>query len=267
MAFPLKQPRTFLYNADTFYFAWEKGKLVMNQNKMRWMAGFCLTGILVCCGGCVWELDRQPSFAFPETEITEPEQETRPCLEFPHTLPGSGLVMEAQRPYNGPYWEDGSGQVVEGVAGVELYNPSDRMVDFLSVVLDCEGKKLYFFVYQLPPNSRCLVLEKARQPLGDSSVLDCRELGFRWNYQELSRIQLDYLGLGTQLTVINRDARRQDHVTVWYKRYVKEGDYYLGGIAYSAHMFFLQPQERRTITPEFYEAGNVKIVAIQLSTT
>lgn len=236
----------------------------MKRKKMRWVTGICLLGCMIGCSGCNGMLSQPPSFALPETESTELSQHPHMTIEFPHTLSGSGLVMEGLIPYDGPFWEDGSGDTVEDVAGLQLYNPGERMLEFLSVVLECGGERLYFFVYQLPPNSRCLVLEKTRHTYRDLPVVDCRELSVRWDYQDLSRIQLDYLGLGNWLTVINRDARRQDHVTLWYKRYEQEGDYYLGGIAYSAHVFFLQPQERRTITPAHYEAGSAKVVAIQL---
>ena len=241
-----------------------KGELAMKQKKIRWVTGICLLGCMISCSGCEASFSQAPSFALPETEATGSSQQMQTNVEFPHTLSGRGLVMEALISYDGPFWEDGSGDTVERVAGLQLYNPSERMVEFMAVVVECGGKRLYFFVYQLPPDSRCLVLEKSRNTYQDLPVAECRELSIRWDYQDLSRIQLDYLGLGPWMTVINRDARRQDHITLWYKRYEPEGDYYLGGIAYSEHVFFLQPQERRTIAPKYYEAGSTKIVAIQL---
>ena len=236
----------------------------MKQGKIRWVTGICILGCMISSSGCGESFYQPPVFAAPETETTQLSQQTQEGVEFPYTLSGSGLVMEALISYDGPFWEDGSGDTVEHVAGLQLYNPSECMVEFLSVVVECGGKRLYFFVYQLPPDSRCLVLEKCRNTYQDLPVVECRELSVRWEYQDLSRIQLDYLGLGPWVTVINRDARRQDHITLWYKRYVPEGDYYLGGVAYSEHLFFLQPQERRTIAPKYYEAGSTKIVAIQL---
>ena len=231
---------------------------------MRLLTGLCFAGFCICCVGCNGQAGNNLSFAPPETEISEPSQEIQTGITFPHTLQGSGLVIESLISYDGPYWEDGSGEMVEAVAGLKLYNPTKRMVKFLSLVLENAGHKLYFFVYQLPPESYCMVLEKGRCHYENESILACRELSVRWEYQELSRLQLDYIGLGPHLTIINRDARRQDHIVLWYKRYDKESGCYLGGTAYSAHLFFLQPQEQRTILPTHYEAGNSKIVAIQL---
>ena len=95
-------------------------------------------------------------------------------------------------------------------------------------------------------------------------VTACQELCVRWDQQEFSREQVDYVGLGPLLTVINRDARELKHVTLWYKQYVQEEDYYLGGGVHSAHVFFLQPEERRFLTPEHYDAEHARIVGIKL---
>lgn len=200
-----------------------------------------------------------------QAESTESVQIQPVQTEFPIPLSGGALVAEKLVSYQGPFWEDGSADIVENVAGLMLYNSTDRMVEFAAVVLEQAEDQLYFFVYRLPPKSRCLILERDRKPCQEE-ISACRELCVRWDYQELSREQLDYVGLGPLLTVVNRDSHRQEHVILWYKQYVKSDDYYLGGVAYSAHMFFLQPQEQRTIMPEHYDAGNARVVAIKLET-
>lgn len=233
--------------------------------KGKWLRRGMVLGLAAALGS-LWGCGIMPrsSSAVVFTEATEPSKPQPVQLVFPHTLSDSTLVAEELVSYYGQYWEDGSGDMVENVAGLMLYNPTDRMIEFGAVALEQAGEQLYFFVYQFPPMSRCLVLERDRKPCRAQGVTACRELSVRWDHQELSREQLDYVGLGPMLTVVNRDSRRQDHVTLWYKQYEKEGDYYLGGTAYSAHLFFLQPEERRTITPEHYHAGSAKIVAIKL---
>ncbi len=233
--------------------------------KGKWLRRGMVLGLAAAFGslcGCGM-MPRSPS-AVVFTEATEPSKPQPVQLAFPHTLPDSTLVAEELVSYHGQYWEDGSGDMVEDVAGLMLYNPTDRMIEFGAIALEQAGEQLYFFVYQFPPMSRCLVLERDRKPCRAQEVTACRELSVRWDRQELSREELDYVGLGPMLTVVNRDSRRQDHVTLWYKQYEKEGDYYLGGTAYSAHVFFLQPEERRTITPEHYYAGSARIVSIKL---
>lgn len=195
-------------------------------------------------------------------EKTEPTRAPTP-LTFPVAQTDSALVAEGVQLYSGPYWEDGSGETVEGVAGLMLYNPTENMLEFAAFSVEQAGEQLYFFVYRLPPKSRCLVLEYRRKTCDMESITAYRELCVRWGTQEMSRAQIDYVGLGPKLTVINRDDRQIEHVTVWYKQYMKTEDYYLGGAAYSAHLFYVQPQERRTVTPEHYEAGYARIVGIE----
>lgn len=197
-------------------------------------------------------------------EGTEGEQITVMPLEFPVTLSGGMLVAEELVSFQGAYWEDESGDLVENVAGLMISNPTNRMVEFASFVVEQAGERLYFFAYCLPPYSRCLVLEYNRKSSDSGLVTACQELCVRWDQQELSREQVDYVGLGPLMTVINRDARQLKHVTLWYKQYVQEGDYYLGGAVHSAHVFFLQPEERRSIVPEHYHAGHARIVEIEL---
>lgn len=201
------------------------------------------------------------------SQATEPVQTvTEPSgLSFPYTLPDSGIVVEGTVKYSGTYWEDGSGETVTEISGLMLYNPSQRMVDFGAICLEQDEKRLYFFVYCLPPGSRCLVLEKSRHPYSEQAVTVCRELTTRWDYQELHDEQVRYMGFGEQLTVVNHSAKQQRHVTLWYKRYDHDEGYYVGGVAYSAHLFRINPQEQRTLTPDHYDAANAKIVAIELN--
>lgn len=233
--------------------------------KGKWMRRIAALGSVMSMSllwGCAGQTPSQTTPVW--TPLPEETQVQMTAVTFPVMLPDSALIAEKLISYRGPYWEDGTGDQVENVAGLMLCNPTNRMVDFAAFVLEQASQSLYFFVYRMPPESRCLVLEHNRKNWQQADVTDCRELRVRWTYQEMSREQLDYLGFGPQLTVINRDCRTQNHVTVWYKQYVKEGEYYLGGAAQSAHLFFLEPQEHRTITPEGYNAGNARIVSIRL---
>ena len=197
-------------------------------------------------------------------EATQAQEVVATPLEFPVTLSGGTLVAEELISFQGQYWEDGSGEQVENVAGLMISNPTNRMVEFASFAVEQAGQRLYFFVYCLPPQSRCMVLEYNKKSCDPKLVTACQELCVRWDQQELSREQVDYVGLGPLLTVINRDARELKHVTLWYKQYVQEEEYYLGGGVHSAHVFFLQPEERRFITPEHYDAEHARIVGIEL---
>lgn len=200
--------------------------------------------------------------AFVQEAVTKATK-TEP-LTFPLKLESSTLVVEEIVRYQGPFWEDGSGEQVENVAGLMLYNPTDRLIEFAGFALRENEKTLYFFVHHLPPKSRCLVLEKNRQPCDGEQITQCRELSVRWSHQELSRDQIDYVGLGPTMTIVNRDPRELNHVVVRYKRYMGSGDYYLGGTVFSVHLFNLRTEERREVQPEHYITSDARIVGIEI---
>lgn len=220
-----------------------------------------LAALGIFCGCSGQEKADAPVFYTVPVETT---QNHSVSVQFPITLPDSGLIAEELRLYRGAFWEDGSGDFVEDVAALMICNPTKRMIAFASFAVDTPQGQLYFFAYRLPPNSRCLVLEYNRKSCDPEKISACRELTVRWDTQELSREQIDYVGLGPMMTIVNRDSRQLEHVTVWYKQYVHAEDYYLGGKVYSAHLFFLQPGQRRTVTPEYYDAAHARIVAIEL---
>ncbi|MBE6947346.1 MAG: hypothetical protein E7454_03760 [Ruminococcaceae bacterium] len=220
-----------------------------------WMIGMGLVVSLLW--GCSSEVIQEYPVA------SKPEQCISAAVQS-GTQPSSGSLLIAEKliSYDGPYGEDRSGDAVVGVAGLMLYNPTDRMIEFGVFALRQGSQQLYFAVSQLPPMSRCLILEKTRKPYQSGEIADFRELCIRWEYQQMSKQQLDYLGFGPQLTLINRDGRVQQAV-VRYKKYVREGAYYLGGEAYCISFLQLQPGEHRTILPEHYHTADTRIVAIE----
>lgn len=217
-----------------------------------------LAGMLLCACG---EKNAGPGEGTALLPILlEMSWEQEPSVTFPCTL-ADGLVAEALTAYNGPFWEDGTGAEVSGVAALMLCNTGSRMIEFAAVTVEQGGRTLHFFVYDLPPGSRCLVAEWLRQSFSEEGIRVCQAGILRWSYQELSREEVDYLGTDEKLTVVNRTARPQN-ITVRYKRYDKEGDYFLGGMAFSAHFFRIEPQKPKTLTPEYYHAGKARVVSV-----
>ena len=218
-----------------------------------------LTSCILC--GCS-EQSHTESPTFVRDVVTKVAK-TEP-LKFPLELENSTMVAEEIVCYQGAFWEDGSGEQVDNVAGLMLYNPTDRLIEFAAFALKEKEKTLYFFVHHLPPKSRCLVLEKNRQACDVEKIIQCRELSVRWSHQELSRDQIDYVGLGPTMTIVNRDPRELSHVVVRYKRYVGSGGYYLGGTVFSVHLFNLRTEERREVQPEHYITSDARIVGIDI---
>ena len=232
--------------------------------RRKWLKNALILVVAWLLCGCACESETE--VAVFQTNATGATQIRPVSMTFPAALQDSRLVIEELRQYQGPYWEDGSGDFVEDVAALMICNPTDRMITFAAFAVETPEATLYFFAYRLPPQSRCLVLEYSRKSCDPQQALDCRELMVRWAAQELSREQINYVGFGPQMTIVNRDSSPLRRVTVWYKQYVPSEDYYLGGAAYSAHLFCVQPEEQRTVMPEYYDAAHARIVAIELQT-
>lgn len=220
---------------------------------MTWLVGF----MLCACGENVSGLEAR-SAVLPV--FSDMPSEPGAAVTFPCTL-ADGLVAEKLIAYDGPFWEDGTGGEVSGVAALMLCNTGPRMIEFGAVTVEQGGRVLHFFVYDLPPGSRCLVAEWLRQPFSEEEVRACHAGNLRWSYQELSREKVDYLGTDGVLTVVNRTAKAQN-ITVRYKRYDQEGDYFLGGMAFSAHFFGAEPQRPKALAPAYYHAGQARVVSV-----
>ena len=234
------------------------------RGNLKWKYISLVLAVVGLLCGCA--VETKTEVAIFQTDPTATTQMRPISASFPIALPDSRLVVEELRQYQGPYWEDGSGDFVEDVAALMICNPTDRMIAFAAFGMDTPDGTLYFFAYRLPPKSRCMVLEYGRKSCDPKKVLACRELMVRWDTQELSREQINYVGCGPQMTIVNRDSRKLDRVTVWYKQYVQTEDYYLGGAAYSVDLFCIQPEEQRTFMPQYYDAAHARIVAIELQT-
>ena len=230
------------------------------MRKFQWLIWAIVAVILLA--GC--SVQPMPRTTRPTVQTPAKKEETKD-LQFPCVLP-DGLVAEQLTSYSGPYEEDGSGAYVENVAALTVYNPTQQMLAFGAFAVEQAGQTLYFFVQQLPPESRCLLLAYDKKQHDSSEITACRELSIRWEYPDFSRQQLDYLCLGPEITVINRDSRVLPQVTVWYKSYDRTEDCYIGGIAYAVHLYDMQPGEYRTVRPEHYDASTGKIVGIELKT-
>jgi hypothetical protein len=225
------------------------------MGKQRFILLMAALAVLLCACEKKASASRERSVEAP-TFFSDPEA----AVAFPCAL-ADGLVAEKMITYDGPFWEDGSGEAVSGVAGLMLSNTGSRMIEFGAITVEQGGRMLHFFVYDLPPGSRCLVAEWQRQSFSEEVPQGCRVGILRWGYQELSREEVNYVGTDEVLTVVNRTTKTQS-ILVRYKCYDKEGDYFLGGMAFSAHFFGAEPQTPKTLAPEHYHAGKARVVSV-----
>lgn len=199
---------------------------------------------------CQWLLIHARPFSAP------------PTPSFPMKVEGTTLQVRQLLRYEGPFWEDGTAETVDGVAAVMVENTGGEFVSRGAIVLQWEGQTLVFELYVLPPGERMLVLEKDRQELPKTQP----ELCYGWSYGEypeyVGQVSVEEAG-GVTMTVENRSGERIPLVQICYKTRNRESGIFLGGIAYTVEVRNLRPGERRQVTPFRYVCGNSEVVRIQ----
>lgn len=228
------------------------------MGKQRLILLMAVLVVLLCACGEKTPVFRESSAEEPV--LLDMHWSPESAVDFPCAL-ADGLVAEKLLAYDGPFWEDSSGEAVSCVAGLMLSNTGSRMIEFGAITVEQGGRMLHFFIYDLPPGSRCLVAEWQRQSFSEEELQGCRAGILRWGYQELSREEVNYVGTDGYLTVVNRTPKTQN-IVARYKRYDPEKDHFLGGMAFSAHFLGAEPQTPKTLAPEHYHAGKARVVSV-----
>ena len=207
--------------------------------------------------------ESQASFmpAVKQTEPTVQDMDLPQQSALPYGLDG-GLVAEELTEYEGPYVEDGTNEPVSGVAALMLYNSGSRDISSGMVAVTQGERILHFYVTWLPAGERALVLEYDRAAYSREPVTGCRSLGVQWECFYPAGGSVWITESGAALTVGNRSARTIEGIRLRYKTYIKEGNFYLGGITYSAYVGTLNSGKSRETNPSHYALGSAKVVAV-----
>ena len=97
------------------------------------------------------------------TQPQSPGTETEPSLlAEPDELAQAGLELVSTGSYTGIYMEDGSDEVVSGVAMLVLDNISDQTIQYAAFTLTGGSQELHFTLSTLPPGERIVLLEQNR---------------------------------------------------------------------------------------------------------
>ncbi len=182
-------------------------------------------------------------------------------LALPLILAEGGLVVEEVFQYSGEYWENGTPETVENVAAILISNPGRRMIEYAAIRLECGSRQLHFFLYDLPPGEKCLVLEKEGKVLcGD--VTAATFLGIRWCVYDLAPEQVRWVGRDDTLVVGNLTAWTIEELCLRYKRYDANRGCFLGGVSFSVRAELVAGQEK-ILLPSYYHAGACQVVHIK----
>ena len=190
-----------------------------------------------------------PVFLPAQTESAASQQ----TGALPERVPGTCLRIQALMQYEGPYWEDGTGEHVSNVAALMLYNPSGSGISYGQVFLTLKGQEYVFEFTYLPAGGRLLVPEKNRLPYVRDKVTDCRcgqmvtgDFGV-----ENTGVSLIRDGM-SGIILENQTDRDSENIQLFYKLYLRDEDVYVGGTTYQMSVGSLPAGGRQKITPAHF---------------
>ncbi len=204
--------------------------------------------------------EAEPVFLPAQTESVSATQSG----VLPERVPGTSLQIQALMQYEGPYWEDGTGEYVSNVAALMLYNPLGIGFSYGQVYLTLQGQEYIFEFTYLPAGGRLLIPEKNRLPYVRGKVTDCRpgqlvsgDFGI-----ENTGISLTQEGM-SGILVENQTDRSLENVQLYYKLYLSDEDVYVGGTTYQVSVGNLPAGSKQEITPNHFVWGYSAVVDIQ----
>ncbi len=208
-----------------------------------------------------------PAFSAPETQAPTQkptlapigkEEYGLPCAFQYTTLKALKLVS-----YDGPYWEDGTGEDVFALAALLVENTGTTGLDYACITVQQGTRELTFDATYIPPRSRVLILEENRQSYSDEPITACQcRTVIPGSFDLRQRIvRLEDVGLsGLKVTNITQETAYK--LRIYYKHYDRESGAFLGGITYSVTVDDLQPGACLELHPYRYTPGYTQAVAV-----
>ena len=184
-----------------------------------------------------------------------------PALEFPYVVRGTELIVQKFTQYEGPFPLDGSGEPLAHVAALMIYNPGKDMIADAQILVHQGQETLRFSFTYLPSASRILVLENTGKAYENMPIVSCSCSYItkgNWNLREETLEIWEDRG---HLRVENTSGEALSAVTLYYKQYIADGDFYLGGETWDCTVKDLVPGESREVLPKLYAPGYTKIVS------
>lgn len=221
------------------------------------VTGLCLGGLLltVFCA----EVSNTPVLG-TGAEMTS-EEPTQSVWTLPCKIPGTCLTAQTLAVYDGPFYEDGSGDEVIGVTALVLHNDGDAFLRWGEVALEAGEVTLRFAFTSLPPDATILVPERGRQEESPSAFVGCCGAVEEARDEFAENIRLGAKDAIT-LTVTNLGQERREAIQIYYKTYDSLSRMYVGGNTYMVTVQELEPGETAEISPYHYVKNYTKVVAV-----
>lgn len=174
----------------------------------------------------------------------------------------TSLVIENLASYDGAFYEDGSGREVLNVAALMVRNDSNRVIPYAHITVETEDASYIFDATVLPPNSRVLIPEKNGRILSNSEIIDY----FGWNTVKDKSSQIGVKVYDTKqwgICLYNISDNAMSDLTVFYRTYIEDGDFYMGGKAFQTVISKIDAGESVDIIPQYYASGYSRVVFME----
>ena len=201
----------------------------------------------------------------PSVPVTPTVTTTTPALQLPYQIPGTGLVVEEVRSYDGLYVEDGTNSEITGVAMILLRNFGKKDIEYATITISYGQFIREFVVTALPASMSAVVQEKNRNPMASGMLLECTA-----SVIESKRVaQLSEHDLAitenddNSITIENISGKDLPSVRLFYKYFMEDTQLLVGGITFTVNVTDLKAGQSVTVKPSHYLKGNSQIVMAQ----
>lgn len=200
-----------------------------------------------------------------ETNTEQPTEAADPVIAVGNDLSlGDGLTIRSVTRYAGYYVEDGSNDVVSGIAAVRVRNNGDKNIQLLSFKLtDIHGQEYAFMITTLLPGEEVLALEMNRRTFDTDTKILSASVDSRAYFTQTPTLYPDQLSLTCTTGFITVENVSSETVPAGYVYYKNVSDGLLiGGITYRSSFRALAPGEKITLSASHYTNELSRVIFI-----
>lgn len=228
--------------------------------------GFIVLWLLFC--NCMEAIAGLGAFRPVINVMPTASQETVSRYTLPMEVPGTCLLAEQIVMYEGVYLEEPQSDETVSVAALLLRNIGEYGIVRATVILDSEDAQFIFEADTIPPGEAVLILEKNKRAFGPEKFSACTGSAVSdtsdWN--EADFVEITCVDMGA-VTVSNRTNMVLGNILLYYKNYMADPGFYVGG---HSHMYLierLEPGQTICINPVYYAKGYSRFARIEITET
>lgn len=207
--------------------------------------------------------DKQDSKSQASDEGSGGGGSTIPVISFPYEIPGTDLVVQQIRSYDGIYIEDGSDSETAGIAALVLTNNGENL-EFAGIGISQGTRNLGFSASQIPAGATIIIQEQTKASYSTDPYYTATATTTPVDEFEMSEDLVSVKDNGdNSLTVKNNSDETLGDVKVFFKNYLPDEDVYVGGITYNITLTDLEAGSSLTVSASHYDSTYSKVVKVE----